>query len=660
MTNPSNPLEKKRYLDPEVWGEDSILISEHRYQTYEGEEFFVAYFKGYKGKLKRKTLVHNGAEYVETLTNKQLRKTPIYNQESIKHDSKRVYITQDEESTDIVTNFLARHDDEAPVISLYNNEFRDILRLDPSILQERDVYLWARKGEEGQAWSDLIAGHLTKSKVSMKILKVGFPKGSNAGYGPVETCLEGPLAFSICVEGAHELTLVREAEIQKEYSSIETVVPSLFVAKIKAELGSEKTGEIDNDYITLMNVVEQDPGFERLIKYDVATCSEAWDTKTYPVIDDLDNAVLRRLSQYRIKRIGKDVRRDIRKTLASNPENRFNSISNFFSDLSKEMETPPANPLQSIIDCFEFEDESNRHRYYELFDLWFKKASIHVFRAFGNIPYPNDIVPVLVGKQGIGKGRFSHWIACQEDKYAEVGSIDFESPDFIRMIVGKLIVELGEMQAYKRSDVEGIKIGISKAQDRYRKLYEEGVTTVPRVASFIGTVNEEQFLRDLTGNRRFFPVKIKRVNDRLFKTNLNKQLWLYYYVWAKEQPLDIDLTLKEESMEFFHHVQRSALDVGYSGHYIEDRVLEVEKEKITGPWGALIEFTTRELGEAMKDKFTSDYTFSRKLRYCMEMLGYEATIIRHNGEQKRGYVIKTNHPRIVERIKNLDSEGTPF
>jgi predicted P-loop ATPase len=71
------------------------------------------------------------------------------------------------------------------------------------------------------------------------------------------------------------------------------------------------------------------------------------------------------------------------------------------------------------------------------------------------------------------------------------------------------IVELGELSAMKKSDAEEVKAFLSKTSDKYRVAYDRVVSEFPRRSVFFGTTNKEEFLQDMTGNRRFWPIKAR-------------------------------------------------------------------------------------------------------------------------------------------------------
>jgi len=82
---------------------------------------------------------------------------------------------------------------------------------------------------------------------------------------------------------------------------------------------------------------------------------------------------------------------------------------------------------------------------------------------------------------------------------------------------GKWICEIEELAALTRSkEVEAVKAFITRQKDSYRKPYDRNPEDRPRSCVFIGTTNNPNFLIDLTGNRRFYPVKVNLVGYDLF------------------------------------------------------------------------------------------------------------------------------------------------
>jgi len=114
-----------------------------------------------------------------------------------------------------------------------------------------------------------------------------------------------------------------------------------------------------------------------------------------------------------------------------------------------------------------------------------------------------DYVPVIIGPQGLGKTTFLRTLAhgWHSDSLSS-----FHGKEASEQIQGIWIVEIGEMTAAKRSDNNEIKQFLSRCDDVYRQPYGRRTERYPRKGVFFGTTNENDFLTDTTGNRRFWPV----------------------------------------------------------------------------------------------------------------------------------------------------------
>jgi predicted P-loop ATPase len=132
-----------------------------------------------------------------------------------------------------------------------------------------------------------------------------------------------------------------------------------------------------------------------------------------------------------------------------------------------------------------------------------------------------DTMPILEGAQGLGKSTllrvlFEPWYS---DEIA-----DFGSKDAAMQLSGAWLIEISELDAMSRADAGRIKAFISRTTDRYRPPYGSRVIEQPRSCVFWGTTNSDGYLRDDTGGRRFWPVKVGRIDiDGLLAAR--DQLW---------------------------------------------------------------------------------------------------------------------------------------
>lgn len=133
-----------------------------------------------------------------------------------------------------------------------------------------------------------------------------------------------------------------------------------------------------------------------------------------------------------------------------------------------------------------------------------------------------DFMVILEGLQGLGKSTAVR-LLCGAQWFAEMT----ESPqnkDFFQVLTGRWIVEIPELQAFSKADRNRIKAAISAQEDTYRPSYGRYARQFPRQNVFVGTTNDDAYLKDETGARRFLPVRCGEVDMRALAA-ARDQLW---------------------------------------------------------------------------------------------------------------------------------------
>lgn len=143
----------------------------------------------------------------------------------------------------------------------------------------------------------------------------------------------------------------------------------------------------------------------------------------------------------------------------------------------------------------------------------FECMRLFMLGAISRAHYPGckfDYMPVFVGKQGIGKSTFLRLLAMNNAWYNDnFNTIEGDkAPEKLR---GMWMVELAELLATKKAkEVESIKAFLTSTVDTYRPPYGRRTEQRPRVCVFAGTTNNDHFLTDRTGNRRFLPIVTRK------------------------------------------------------------------------------------------------------------------------------------------------------
>ena len=128
-----------------------------------------------------------------------------------------------------------------------------------------------------------------------------------------------------------------------------------------------------------------------------------------------------------------------------------------------------------------------------------------------------DGVLILEGTQGAGKSTALRELAGEDwfgDALPSMASKD--ASDYVR---GKWIIELAELSNINKAEVEIVKAFISRAEERFRPAYGRSEILYPRACVFAGTTNKSDYLRDETGNRRFWPVKCGTIDVKAIREN---------------------------------------------------------------------------------------------------------------------------------------------
>jgi predicted P-loop ATPase len=366
-----------------------------------------------------------------------------------------------------------------------------------------------------------------------------------------------------------------------------------------------RRGEVTNDLANVIAYLEHDPVYAGRIRYNEARQQietlDGEDWRLWRDTDDTDTAVwFQRAKGLRVR-----------------PE----SVCQAVQALARRQ---ACNPLTDYLDGLRWDGvprlEGWLTRYASAQDTAYTRAAgacwlrSAVARAF--VPgIKVDAALVLEGAQGAGK---SSVFAVIGGEYFTDDIHDLGSKDAAVAMASAWIVELPELSAMGRTDLETLKAAVSRQADRYRPPYGRALVVQPRRNVFGGTTNRSEYLRDETGNRRWLPVRVGAVDLARLRADRDQLLAEAVASWRAGDPLALPPGVWAEAAE-----EQSAR---VESDPWEDKVAEtIRGEREVTVVSVLIKGLGWELGKVTQRE-------QNRVARCLVRLGWE----RHNRRDPGG------------------------
>lgn len=236
----------------------------------------------------------------------------------------------------------------------------------------------------------------------------------------------------------------------------------------------------------------------------------------------------------------------------------INAVTEYFKKLKWDGK-PRIDTL--LIDYFGTEDTAYSR------EILRKELVAVVSRVIEERPIKFDQMIILTGAQGIGKSTF---LAKLGKQWYTDFKLKLDDKDTLVTLQKYMIVEVGELAGFNKVEVSALKNFMSQTTDTYRAPYDRRTTEHPRHYVLFGTTNDDEFLKDSTGERRFWPIECleQKPTKSVFKdltTEEVDQIWAeVVYLYGEGE----SLLLSEEAEKLAKAHQ--------------------ERHKVVHPWEGLI------------------------------------------------------------------------
>lgn len=247
-----------------------------------------------------------------------------------------------------------------------------------------------------------------------------------------------------------------------------------------------------------------------------------------------------------------------------------------------------------------------------------------------------DHILVMEGKQGRGKSTAFEYLATFGGKPHFTDNIkltDIQNKDTILLLQGSIIVELAELAGFNKKEDDEIKGWITVKEDRCRVPYGKTITVFKRQFVLGASTNNYEYLKDPTGNRRYWPCKVGIIDLKGIEQD-REQLWaqaVHHY----REGLYIGPTIEEIELAEAAQNKRLASDVW------EDSVYRAIRD-LGG-----VSFKTGEILSSMGISVErQDHRSSRRVNDILRKLGYENTIKKRNGKSERIWMLEKSESPI--------------
>ena len=301
-------------------------------------------------------------------------------------------------------------------------------------------------------------------------------------------------------------------------------------------------------------------------------------------------------------------------------KNKYNPVINYLEQCEFLYDNKPGH-IKELCETLIVPDDFSKDLRDRLVTKWLLNTANIAF----NEGYSNtEGCLVIQGPQGCGKTSWIKHLVPRE--FLKTGlDLDPSDRDSIRKCIKYWIVELGELDATMKADQAKLKAFITESVDEYRVPYAISPTRYNRTTNFYGTVNKNDFLKDETGDRRYWVIPVKEIDiDKLRSLDIKQ-------IWGEAMSLlptyKDNLNLNKEELEELYESNSEFRVKGNTQILVETGFIwDMDKSE----W---IFTPTVEIARHLGLKTTGG------LKQALEAMGAVSTRKRVNGKQVRGYLV---------------------
>ena len=248
-------------------------------------------------------------------------------------------------------------------------------------------------------------------------------------------------------------------------------------------------------------------------------------------------------------------------------------------------------------------------------------------------------------EQGTEKSSALAVLAVRKEWFSDQLPLNADGKAVIEALHGHWIIEAAELSGMKRTDIEHLKAFLSRQVDRARMSYDRLVSEVPRQSIVIGTTNSVEYLRDTSGNRRYWPVQVESFDLEALRENRD-QLWAEA---AAREAEGTSIRLDPKLWSLAERQQEWRLTQDPWHQLLSDKLGEYEQAKIsTESIWTILDIKPAQRGQEQ----------SRRVGEAMRKLGWDRAnsggTVKIDGKLVSGYVIGRKPRPTVEAIRDCD------